>query len=183
MTYERSIEEFLKNAWDLRREAKYDLANYALEKAQEHCKEDDYISRGRIFHIYAQFESDHDNPSRALKLLQRSLSFYKKTGSSIKIAHSTRHIADLERRIGDVEDSESNYRTSIDIYKSNKSTSKVDLANAIRGYALVLEKRGKIQEAIEAWKEARELYRACKLEEGVDEANLKLDSLIYGREL
>ena len=41
--------------------------------AQELSKDDDYNSLGRIFHLYAQFESDHDNLAKALEFCQQSL--------------------------------------------------------------------------------------------------------------
>ena len=124
-----------------------------------------------------QFESDHNHPSKALELCQQSLMYYKKAGDLNKVAHSTRHLADLERHLGNEADSERNYRDAIGIYKDNASTNKGDLANALRGFGLLLEKRGNIQEAIAVWKETKELYVACNLQVGVDEANRKLDSL------
>lgn len=177
MTTNRNIEQLLEDSWDWRRVGQYEKARQLLMKAQELCKGDDYRYLGRIFHIYAQFESDHDNPMKALLMYERSLGYYKRSGNSNTIAHSTRHIADLQRSIGNDEDSERNYRRSIDMYRANKSTKKGDLANALRGFGILLEKRGRIQEAIEIWKETKELYKACNLQEGVDEAISKLDSL------
>jgi len=75
------------------------------------------------------------------------------------------------------DDSEHNYREAIDIYRGNASTAKGDLAKALRGFGILLEKQGKIEEAIAVWKETRALYLACNLREGVEEADLKLDSL------
>jgi len=95
-----------------------------------------------------------------------------------RIAHSTRHIADLQYQLGQDADSEQNYRESISIYKGNPSTYNGDLANALRGFGLLLERCGKIEEAIVIWEETKELYLACNLQAGVDEANQKLDSLL-----
>ena len=178
MTDNSNIKELLEEAWTKRREEKYDEAGLLVKKAHGLCKDDDYNSLGRIFHVYMQFESDHDNPSKALELCQQSLRYYKKASNPDKVAHSTRHIADLQRHLGHEADSERNYREAIDIYKGITTTNKGDLANALRGFGILLEKRGNIEEAIAVWKETKELYQACNIQEGADEANLKLDALI-----
>ncbi len=172
-----NINDLLEEAWVKRREEKYDDARHLVKEARRLCENDDYNSLGRIFHIYMQFESDHNNPSEALELCQKSLMYYKKAGNPDKVAHSTRHLADLERHLGYEADSERNYREAIGIYKGNSNTNKGDLANALRGFGLLLEKRGNTKEAIAVWKETKELYQACNLQDGVDEANQKLDSL------
>jgi len=177
MSDNSDIKELLEEAWNKRRVGNYDEARQLVKKAQELSKEDDYNSLGRIFHIYAQLESDHDNYRKALEFYQQSLGFYKKANNSDKIAHSSRHIADLQRTLGNDADSETNYTEAIGIYRANSQTKTGDLANALRGYALVLEKRSKISEAKTAWEATKKLYQACNLQAGIDEANRKLDSL------
>ena len=177
MNEETDIKGLLAEAWVKRREEKYDQARHLVKKAEEFCKADDYYSLGRIFHLYMQFESDQNDPIKALELCKQSLSYYKKSEDLQKIAHSTRHVADLERHLGHNSESECNYREAIDIYKSNPDTSKIDLANALRGFGLLLEKCKKVEEAITVWKETKELYQACNLQAGINEANQKLLSL------
>lgn len=177
MSDNSNIKGLLEEAWNKRRVGNYEEARDLVKKAQELCKGDDYNSLGRIYHVYMQFESDHDNLPKALEFCQQSLGFYKKANNSARIAHSTRHLADLQRALGNDADSESNYREAISIYKADSQTRIGDLANALRGLALVLEKRSKVSQAKTAWEETKELYQACNLQAGVDEANRKLDSL------
>ena len=172
-----AIAKLLDEAWRRRREENYEDARALLIKARGLCEEDDYNSLARIHHIYMQFDYDQGNLSNALELCHKSLAFYHKANNSDKIAHSTRHIADLQCHLGDDTSSESNYRTAISIYKDNPDTQAGDLANALRGFAILLEKRGKIQEAITAWEEAKELYQAGHVQCGVDEAGRKLVAL------
>ena len=110
-----------------------------------------------------QFEYDQDNLADALKLCQESLAFYQEAKNSDKIAHSTRHIADLQCHLGEDADSESNYSAAIRMYRDNPHTQEGDLANALRGFAVLLEKRKRVQEAIAVWEEAKELYAAVNL--------------------
>ncbi len=171
------IQELLVKAWEMRRVGNYDDARHLVKEAQRLCNDYDYNSLGRIFHIKMQFESDHRRLSKALEMCKKSLINYKKSNNLNKIAHSTRHLADLERHLGKEDNSENNYRVAIDIYKNNPNTSNGDLANALRGFGLLLEKRRKIKEAIAVWKETKDLYQACNLQAGVDEANNRLGLL------
>lgn len=172
------IKQLLGDAWSKRREEKYDEARNLVKEAHQLCKDDDYNSLGRIFHVYMQFESDHGNYSKAVELSKKSLSYYKKSNNLDNIAHSTRHIADLQYQLGEEAESEQNYREAIGIYRDNPNSHIGNLANALRGFGLLLEKRGKIEEAIDIWKETKELYTSINLQEGVDEANERLKSLV-----
>lgn len=173
-----NTEALLREAWVKRREEKYDEAQSLVAEAHSVCKEDDYHTLGRIFHVYMQLESDWDRPSKALEFCLQSVAYYQKAGDKNKIAHSTRHLADIQRRLGMEADSERNYRAAINLYRDNPKVGKGDLANALRGFALLLEQAGKVPEAIAVWTETKALYRACKLQAGVDEADRKLDSLM-----
>jgi len=169
--------QLLNEAWDKRRSKKYDEALGLVRKAQDVSKEDDYDSLGRVFHVYMQLEHDQGNFSKALKFCQKSLEYYRKTEDPLKIAHSLRHVADLQREIGQDADSERNYREVIDIYRTNPKLNLGNLANALRGFALVLEQRDRIKEAIPVWEETKDLYQKCGIQAGVDEAEGKLESL------
>ena len=171
------IESYLREAWTKRREVKYDEARQLLTQAHRLCDEADYQSLGRIFHVYAQFESDHDRHEKALAFCQQSVMNYEKAGNPDRIAHSTRHMADLQRELGQDANAAGNYRAALVLYRENPHTDKVDLANALRGFGLLLEKRNKMEEAITVWQETKELYLACNLQDGVDEANLRLEAL------
>jgi tetratricopeptide (TPR) repeat protein len=171
------IKQLLNEAWDKRRSKNYDEALGLVKKAEDLSKEDDYNSLGRIFHIYMQLEYDQGNFSTALKFCQKSLEYYRKTDDHSKIVHSLRHIADLQREMGHDADSENNYREVIDIYRTNSKLHVGNLANALRGFGLVLEKRDKINEAISVWEETKELYQKSGIQAGVDEANDKVESL------
>ncbi len=178
MTDNSNIKKLLEEAWAKRGEEKYDDARNLVKEAHRLCNENDYNSLGRIFHVYMQFESDHDNYSKAKELGQKSLSYYKKANNLDSIAHSTRHIADLQYHLEKYAESERNYRKALDIYRDNPNTHIGNMANALRGFGLLLEKRKKIEEAIDVWKETKELYSSINLQEGINEANKKLKSLL-----
>ncbi len=178
MTNDSSIKKLLSEAWAKRGEEKYNEAQILVEEAHRLCNENDYNSLGRIFHVYMQFESDHDNYSKAIEFCKKSLSHYERANNLDSIAHSTRHLADLQCNLEKYAESEQNYRKAIDIYRNNPETHIGNLANALRGFGLLLEKNKKLAEAIDVWKETKELYASLHLQEGVDEADEKLKSLL-----
>lgn len=107
----------------------------------------------------------------------RSLGYHLKTNDSFRIAHSVRHIADLQRKLGMDVESEQSYLEALRIYRDGTITQSTNLANALRGLAILLETGGRIPEAINAWIEAKQLYAAWNIQAGVDEAEEKLSAL------
>lgn len=178
MTEDSTITQLLEETWTKRREGNYDAARKLLKQAHKLCKARDYNALGRVFHIYAQIKSDHNHPEKALDLCMQSLAYYIKANNLDRIAHSKRHIADIESFLGNDAKSENIYREAINIYRSNDTTAKGDLANALRGFGLILEKSNKTEEAILVWKETKALYLDCNLQAGVDEANERLKRLL-----
>ncbi len=177
MSHSIEITEKLHKAWKLRQTKKYKEAKQLVDSAKSLCGPNDNIAFGRIYHVYMQLEYDQGHLLKAKDLCLRSLAYYKKNGNPIKIAHSTRHLADLQFKLGLLSEAEENYRLSIKIYKEDKEGSLGNLANALRGFGLLLEACGNKKEAIDVWKEARKLYAAHNIEEGVDEANERIKLL------
>lgn len=172
------VADLLERAWAERGRGNYNSARKLVEAARDITSDDEYNAIGRIYHIYMQFESDHGNKEKALAYCRQSVESYHQAGNQDKIAHSTRHLADLHRNLGEIGESERNYRIAIDIYRASRETTNGNLANALRGFALVLEAQGKTTEAIAVWSETRDLYQSCHLPIGVEEAQGHLDKLI-----
>lgn len=177
MNASAEIQDLLAEAWAKRREADYPAAKSLLTQAQELCAADDYASLGRIYHIYMQFEADHDRLAEAINYCRQSVGYYARSGMPGKVAHSTRHLADLQRELGLGEEAVQNYRAAIAIYRAQKDTNPGNLANALRGFGLALELVGEIEEAKLVWEETKDLYAVCGLEVGVEEALEHIENL------
>ena len=178
MENNEKLNQLLNDAWTKRREGQYEEARQLLKEAHQMCDSDNHRALGRIFHIYAQFESDHNNDREALDYSAESVRHYQKSGDKNKLAHATRHYADILRRLDKKSDAELHYRQAIQLYRSDPDTSKADLANALRGFALLLEARRKNTEAIDIWKETKSHYQAIHLTAGVEEAEQRLNALL-----
>lgn len=177
MATEKHISDYLVEACAKRRENDYDAAKKLVDEAYQLCEEDDYDHLGRVFHIYMQFESDHHNYEDALKLEHRALAYYQKGEDTGKIAHAIRHVADLQSQLGRTKEAVENYEKAIKTYRSPESNSDMDLANALRGYAIALEKSGEKKDALKTWKEVKGLYGKYDIQEGVDEASHSIQKI------
>lgn len=177
MTKKETIKKLLESAWELRREANYNESEKVLSKAESLCAEKDFYFIGRIHHIRMQYEADKDHFDKAVEHCQWAVLSYEKSKDAERIAHSVRHLADLELKTGKLNDAERNYIKSIGIYKNLKDNNNGDLANALRGYARLYEKREEFTEAMDLWQEIILLYQECDFKAGENEGIEKLNQL------
>jgi hypothetical protein len=69
------------------------------------------------------------------------------------------------------------YAEALGIYRAHSGTQKLDLANALRGFALVKEAGGENAEARAMWEEAGSLYADVNVETGVAESARRVAKL------
>lgn len=177
MSQESNIKALLQKAWDQRRQSNYEEARKLVEQAEALCQASDHAYLGRIAHIYMQFEADHDNFEKAVEFSKQSIAHYEQAQLQDKIAHATRHLADLQSQLGQLEASEANFRKVLSVYQGQSNTHPGNLANAVRAFAVLLEKTPKKQEALQHWKQAKELYANVGIKEGVEEAETSIRRL------
>ena len=166
---QEEIIKHLSDAWAARRQGDYDTVHQLITETFDLCGSLDYTFLGRIYHIAAQIESDHDRYAEALSFLNISLAFYKRSGIQSRIAHSLRHIADLNRELGRKKKAKKLYKKSVSLYRKMDASAN-DLANCLRGYGLIMEATGNKKKAMKIWKEVHDLYDECGIQAGVDEA-------------
>jgi tetratricopeptide (TPR) repeat protein len=87
-----------------------------------------------------------------------------------------RHLGDAHQDLDQHGQAESCYREALSLYRAGDSRP-LDLANAIRSYALLKECAGQHEEARELWAEARTLYASVNASGGVDECTSHLQDL------
>ncbi len=177
MKRKKIISELLRNAWNERRHERYDHVLSLLEKAEELCKPNDHVFHGRIHHIKRQIEVDHGRYEDALLHNERAIESYTASGNSDRIAHSIRHLGDLYLRLNKLTEAESNYERAVSLYSDSQDTNPNDLANCLRGYALLLEKLNKNDKAVSIWKSTGQLYQICGLSDGQQEAEARIKAL------
>ena len=86
-------------------------------------------------------------------------------------------MGDISRHEGRAGLSESCYNEALALYRGDDQTTPLELANAIRGLAILKDDAGQSESARSLWTEARDLYEAVNVKEGVAECSLRLARL------
>jgi tetratricopeptide (TPR) repeat protein len=124
-----------------------------------------------------QIERDMHHLDYAIQHYQEAAALYRAEGNPLKLAHTVRHAADIYRNQNRRDLAEPSYHEALAIYRSHPETPPLDLANAIRGLAILLSNGGSIEEAKSLWQAARDLYSAVGVEAGVAECNRRIVAL------
>ena len=173
------IEAILERASLARRE-------HRLEDAKRDLVEAVRISRAagvksdlaRTLKALGQIERDTKHPELALPVYEEAVAIYRNEDDPLALAHTIRHVADIQRELGLLDLAEPGYGEALAIYRAHGETSRLDLANAIRGLAILTFDSGRAEEARALWREARDLYAAANVEAGVRESTRRLAELV-----
>jgi tetratricopeptide (TPR) repeat protein len=120
-----------------------------------------------------QIERDIGNNESALRHYEAAVKIYRDQGDSLKLAHTIRHVADILRHEASYEESRKSYEEALGIYRRQKETIPLDLANTLRGYALLASEHNPKQSE-PFWQEAKSLYETAAVKAGVDECEKRL---------
>jgi len=175
-------EKLRKRAATGRRENRLDDAKRDLIKAVALCREGhEEIDLAKALTGLGQIESDLEDHSAALKNYEEAVAIYRARGDSQRLAHTVRHVGDIHRREKRADLAEPCYREALEIYRRDETTPPLDLANALRGFAILKEDIGEPLQAKPLWEEAHGLYAAADVKEGVAESSRRL-AMLAGRQ-
>jgi tetratricopeptide (TPR) repeat protein len=124
-----------------------------------------------------QIECDLGRGDDAVPLYEESVALCREEGDRQLLAHTVRHLGDIHRRAGRWELAEPFYVEALSLYRGSEETAPLDLANALRGMAILKEKTGAIAEAKSLWEEAGRLYASVGVTEGVVESTKRAREL------
>jgi tetratricopeptide (TPR) repeat protein len=99
---------------------------------------------------------------------------YRQIGPPERLAYALRHEADILREASLPAEAEPIYLEAEGIYRQLGEEATLDLANTLRGLALVNESLGTADASQLLFQQARDLYAKCNVETGVAECNQKL---------
>jgi tetratricopeptide (TPR) repeat protein len=99
---------------------------------------------------------------------------YRQIGPPERLAYALRHEGDILRELGLPAEAEPLYLEAEGIYRQRGEDAELDLANTLRGLALVNESIGKTAASRSFFEQARDLYARCNVEAGAAECNRKL---------
>jgi len=95
-------------------------------------------------------------------------------GDPLKLAHAVRHLGDAWRRAGQPADAELCFVEALSICRRDAHASPLDVANALRSFAVLEDDERHAEAAQRLWQEARDLHVACGVQAGVAESAARL---------
>jgi tetratricopeptide (TPR) repeat protein len=108
---------------------------------------------------------------------EEAANIFRAGPDKLTLAHTVRHAADILREDGRLELAEPGYKEALEIYVAHEDTNPLELANAIRGFALLKGATGHGADAKLLWEEARELYASIDVQAGVAESEAQIARL------
>lgn len=121
-----------------------------------------------------QAEHGIGNLEAARHHYQSAAVLYREIGSPASLAHALRHEADILREMCRPAEAEPLYLEAEGIYRQAGQAAGLDLANTLRGLALVYESSGRADASRPLFEQARALYAKCNVRAGVAECEEKL---------
>jgi tetratricopeptide (TPR) repeat protein len=164
-------DELLNIGYRARREGRLADAKAAYTRAEELCRESGNAwLLARALARVGGIERDLGETSRALAAYREAVAVLRGLSSGeqnpLMLAHTVRHVGDILHEGGQSAEALRCYQEALSIYRGNPETESLDLANALRGYALTLAELGERDAAREAWREAGKLYDSVWREPG-----------------
>jgi len=125
-----------------------------------------------------QIDRGRGDGAAALPLYEEAVEHCREEGNPLALAHTVRHLGDIHQDAGRLEAAEPCYVEALELYREHRSeAAPLDVANAVRPFAILKEVGGDRDLAIELWREARAGYLEVGIQAGVDEADVHLAGL------
>ena len=121
-----------------------------------------------------QVERDLGRGERALPLYEEAVELCLALQDLPGLAHTLRHLGDIHQDAGSWSAAREPYEQALALYRRLPETPPAELANALRPFALLREREGEADAATALWREARALYAAAGIAEGVAECDRHL---------
>jgi len=166
-----TTQTLLQQGYQARREHRLSDAKTLFEEAVGQCRESQnqpLLAQSLIG--IGQIGRDLGNLDVALNHYEEAVQILRTLADPLALAHTVRHIGDIQRNRRQLEAAAPCYVEALEIYRANDATAPLDLANALRGYALLKGEMGSKEEAQLLWLEAGDLYRTVGVQAGVDES-------------
>jgi tetratricopeptide (TPR) repeat protein len=170
-----TFQELFARGYQARRENRIaDSRAVFIQGVRSAAEQGDRPSLAEALSGLAQAERDIGNLEAAQHHYAGAATLYREIGPPERLAYALRHEADLLRNEGRPAEAEPLYLEAASIYREQGDEAALDLANTLRGLALLAESSGKPEAAKSLWQEARQLYARCNVQAGVAECDEKL---------
>jgi tetratricopeptide (TPR) repeat protein len=173
--------ELVARGYQARGEKRLAEAKSCFAQAVDRCrKANDRLLLAQALSGLGQIERDMGNSVLALRHYSDAVDLRRTQDDPLLLAHGIRHVADILREQNQLVKAAPCYEEALEIYRTHEQTPPLDLANAIRGYALLKADLGDPEEATFLWHEAMALYAEAGVQAGVAESQSQI-AFLMGR--
>jgi len=173
-----TFQELFAQGYQARRENRIaDSRAIFIKAVRSAAEEGDRPSLAEALCGLGQAERDIGNLEAARHHYANAAVLYRQIGPPARLAYALRHEADILRVSCLPAEAEPLYVEAEGIYRQQGEGAELDLANTLRGLALVNESSGRSDASRSLFQQACELYAECKVEAGVAECNKRLSQL------
>jgi tetratricopeptide (TPR) repeat protein len=173
-----NAESLLKQGNQARREHRFGDSKSLCAEAVEQCRSsNDQPLLARALTRLGGSERDLDEIAASLAHYQEAVAIYRTLDDPQNLAHSVRHVGDILRESNRLSEAATSYAEALEIYRRHPDTDTLDLANTLRGFALLKAAIGEADAARSLWQEAGSLYAQVGVEAGVAESKRQITLL------
>lgn len=169
------FEALLSMATEARRAGELHRAARLLEQAiEEATKSGDLYGTVAAYRGLGHVETDRGSHDAADAAFQEAVRTARAAGDACLLAHALRHAGRAAARMGRVAEALAACDEALGIYRARPDATSLDVANAWRARARILEDAGREVEAVADWHAALPLYEQAGVEEGARECRQRL---------
>jgi len=162
-----TIDSLFRSGYEARREHRINDAKAIYTEAVHQCRSSkDQPHLAQSLTRLGGIERDLGDIEASLKHYQDAVAIYRTLDAPLALAHTIRHVGDILRESGQLAPALPCYEEALRIYRNHSDTGTLDLANTLRGFALLQAALGQTKEAISMWQETGELYNQVWQEPG-----------------
>jgi tetratricopeptide (TPR) repeat protein len=171
------IEQGRKARLERRLEEARSLFSQALKEC---CVDDDPRLEAELHAELAYVDRALHDVQAAETNYRRATELFRTLRDPYRTAHNMRHLADILRETGRPLEAAPFYSESIEFYRKSGEYP-LQLANALRGLALMQGDLKDFDGSLQSWAEARALYQMVNVDAGVAESRKRIDDLMARR--
>jgi tetratricopeptide (TPR) repeat protein len=157
-----------------------DARSLFKEALKECCSDDDPRLEAELHSELAYVERALHDEQSAEADYRQAAEMFRTLRDPYRTAHNMRHLADVLRETGRSLEAAPFYSESIEFYRKSGEYP-LQLANALRGLALMQGDLKDFSGSLQSWAEAKALYQMACVDAGVAESRKRIDDLMANR--
>ena len=161
----------LRSAVATRRAGHTEDALQGLNQAAALCTTGHDYEDALVLRELGELARDNHNLSAAQTHYEQAVRLLRPSKDRLNLAHTIRHLGDVHAQQQHWPEAEHCFVEALEIYRSHPSPVGLDLANAIRSYALLRGEIGQQEQSRILWAEPALLYEAQGIAAGVQECH------------